>query len=311
MVSEETLKRVQESILATGYVPNLAASHLASNRSNTIAVLIPAVSASIFAETVQGLNSVLSPHGFHLFIGTTEYSLEQEQELLRAFLGRRPDGIVLVGTEHTPVAQTLLRTAQVPVVESWGLTEHPVDSVVGYSNYAAMSAMLKHLHECGYRAPVLAGRFSSGDGRARRRRTAFEEGMRRLYPNVPVRVFDTESVDMDAGAELFQEIRTKLAWADVIMFSSDLFAAGAMLEAIRQGVRIPDEIGVTGFGGFEIGEHLVPTLTTVSVPSRKIGEEAGRVLLERIKTRSVAEKPTVVDVGYELVVGGSTAVQGA
>lgn len=309
LVSEDTVERVRASIAATGYVPNLAASNLASNRSNTVAVLLPAVSASVFAETVQGLDRVLAPHGFHLFIGTTEYSLEQEEKILRAFLGRRPDGIVLAGTVHTPIARALLEAASVPVVEAWELTANPVDAVVGFSNYDAMSALFEHVHGLGYRFPVLAGQFSDGDVRALRRRAAFEDGMRRLLPGVPVRVFEAgeEGVSMDAGRELLGRVRQQEPGADVIMFTSDVFAAGAVLEAVRTGIRIPDDIGITGFGGFELGRHLVPTLTTVSVPSRRIGEEAGRVLLERITSRQRPETSSVVDVGFALIAGESVA----
>ncbi len=311
VVSAETLERVQASIRSTGYVPNLAASNLASNRSRTIAVLIPAVSASVFAETVQGLETVLAPHGYHLFIGTTGYSLQQEEEMLRAFLGRRPDGVVLVGTEHTPGAQALLNAARVPVVESWELTQHPVDSVVGFSNYAAMSVLIEHVHALGYRFPILAGQFSGGDVRALRRRAAFEDGMRRLFPGAPVRILDAGSagVSMDAGRDLFRQARADVPQADVVMFSSDVFAAGAVLEATRSGVAVPGEIGVTGFGGFDVGQHLVPTLTTMLVPSRRIGEEAGRVLLERIEPGHRPAAAAIVDVGHTLVAGESTAQQ--
>lgn len=308
LVSEDTVERVRASISATGYVPNLAASNLASNRSNTIAVLLPAVSASVFAETVQGLDHVLAPHGFHLFIGTTEYSLEQEEEVLRAFLGRRPDGIVLAGTVHTPVARAMLEAAQVPVVESWELTADPVDAVVGFSNYAAMTALFEHVHQLGYRFPVLAGQFSEGDVRALRRRAAFEDAMQRLCPDVPVRVFEAgdAGVSMEAGREMLGKVRQQEPKADVIMFTSDVFAAGAILDAQRTKIAIPDAIGITGFGGFELGRHLVPSLTTVSVPSRRIGEEAGRVLLERIAARR-PETSTIVDVGFALIPGESAA----
>lgn len=309
LVSEDTLERVQQSIRETGYVPNLAASHLASNRSNTIAALIPAVSASIFAETIQGLDSVMAPHGYHIFIGITEYSQEQEEEMLRALLGRRPDGILLVGTEHTAGARALLSAAHVPIVESWELAEDPVDSVVGYSNYDAMMELLEHVHSLGYRFPVLGGHFSTGDARALRRRAAFEDGMRRLYRDLEVHVLDCgdAGVSMDAGADMLHRVRQEVPEADLIMFSSDVFATGAVFEAMRSGVDVPGELGVTGFGGFAMGQHLVPSLTTVFVPSREIGEEAGRVLLERIEGVASGAGSRVVDLGHTLLPGESTA----
>src|SRR5699024_5016619 len=156
-----------------------------------LADLIPAVSSSVFAETIQGIDSVLAPQGYHLFIGTTEYDLHEEETMLRALLGRRPDGVVLVGTEHTSNAHTLLATAGVPLVETWELADEPIDSVVGFSNYEAMGTLFDYAADLGYKYPILAGRFSGDDGRALSRRKAFEDGMQRRYPDKPVRVIES------------------------------------------------------------------------------------------------------------------------
>lgn len=310
LVSPETAERVRASIRATGYVPNLAASHLASNRSNTVAVLIPTLSGSVFADMVQALDHVLAPHGFHLLIGTTGYSLEREEDALRAFLGRRPDGIVLAGTVHTPAARALLAGARVPVVETWETADDPIDSVVGFSNEKAMRALFDHVCDLGYRRPILAGRFSGGDVRALRRRSAFETAMVESLPDAQVRVFEAagDAATLDTGRDLFERVRRDAPDADVMMFTSDVFASGALLAAGAAGVSVPGDIGVTGFGGFELGRHLTPPLTTVSVPNGQIGEHAGRALLERIgAVEPVA--PANVDVGFSLVRGGSVAVR--
>lgn len=312
LVSEATVERVLASIRATGYVPNLAASHLASNRSNAIAVLIPTVSASVFADMVQGLDQALSPRGYHLLIGTTGYRLDREEEVLRAFLGRRPDGIVLAGTVHTEAARGLLAAARIPVIETWELAQDPVDSVVGFSNHAAMSALMDHVCRLGYRRPVLAGQFPPGDVRALRRRAAFEEDVARQLPDAPLRVFEMtgENSSLAIGADLFERVRREAPDADLVMFTSDAFAAGAILAANRRGIRVPHELGITGFGGYDLGAHVSPQLATVSVPSAAIGERAGHALIERIGANGRMGEPVTIDVGYTLVPGESVAHRG-
>lgn len=131
-VSDETRARVQAALTATGYVPNLAASNLASNRSRTVAALVPQINASVFADTVHAFSTALAAHGYQIFVGTTDYRPEHEEEVLRSFLGRRPDGLLMVGTRHTPGTLTLLRAAGVPVVETWGWSRDPVDLLVGF-----------------------------------------------------------------------------------------------------------------------------------------------------------------------------------
>lgn len=301
LVSKFTLERVRQSIEATGYVPNLAASNLASNRSMTVAAIIPAISASVFADALHGLDEVLAPAGYQLFIGSTDYRPSHEEELVRAFLGRRPDGIFIVGTDHSPVTAHLLRESQVPIVEAWDLTENPIDSLVGFSNGDALQAIVDFTAQRGYRHPTFAGSFQSGDFRAVARKASFEDAVRRLYPDEPIRVVDSggSKVDFESGRQLLDVTLRVHPETDVLMFASDVFAAGAILECARRGIRVPDDIAITGFGDFEIARHLVPTLTTVAVPNREIGTTAGQLLLGRMMNKSSLTRK--VDLGFSVV----------
>ena len=301
LVSEFTLERVRNSIAETGYVPNLAASNLASNRSMTVAAIIPAISASVFADALHGLEEVLAPAGYQLFIGSTSYRPGHEEELVRAFLGRRPDGIFIVGTEHSPNTSHLLRESKVPVVEAWDLTEDPIDSVVGFSNREAIRALVAFAVSRGYRHPTFAGSFQTGDFRALARRASFEEAVTESYPGEPLRVVDsgTATVDFDTGRRLLDEALRAHPETDVLMFASDVFAAGAVLEASRRGLALPGDIAITGFGDFEIARHLVPALTTVSVPNRQIGTVAGELLLARMEHRT--GDTSEIDLGFSVV----------
>lgn len=299
-VAEETYERVEKAVAATGYVPNLAASNLASNRSRAVAAIIPLINASVFAQTVHAFSEALTPHGYQIFVGSTEYHPEQEERLIRSFLGRRPDGLLVVGTEHTAGTRSLLAAAAVPVVETWGWTERPVDLLVGFSNAAATAALVRHLVERGRRRPVFAGALQSGDFRAAERRDGFAAAVREMLGTEPrICAAEDRPVSMATGVELLDQALARYPDTDALVFASDVFAAGALLACTRRGIPVPERFAITGFGDFEIASHLVPSLTTVAVPAEEIGTLAGNLLLDRMQRRPVAEP--VRDVGFRIV----------
>ena len=87
VVSESARKKVLEAVRVTGYVPNMLAGGLASNKSRLVAIFVPTIAHSIFAETVQSLMDHLTAAGYQTMIGLTGYSAEQEERLLGAVLG--------------------------------------------------------------------------------------------------------------------------------------------------------------------------------------------------------------------------------
>lgn len=306
-VTPETLRLVQEAVRKTRYVQNLSASHLASNRSMTVAAIIPNISASIFAETIQGLADTLSAEGYQIFLGDTEYRADREEALIRSFLGRRPDGIFLIGAQHSRTATALLKRAGVPVIESWEWPARPIDGLVGFSNRASMAAVATHLVERGRRRPVFAGVLRPGDHRAAERRDGFAEAVGRLLPGAPPRIVDPADLPLAirSGEALLDRALALHPDADALVFSSDLLAAGALLACDRRGIAVPDRIAITGFGDYDIARELNPALTTIAVPSRRIGSEAGQMLLAAMRGGGGLAGRRI-DVGTELVIREST-----
>src|SRR5882672_10421424 len=121
-VPAATLAKVQAAVAKTGYVPNLLAGGLRSNKSRLVAALVPTLVGPIFNETMQALTEALNERGYQLMLGQSGYAESHEDDLLDAIIGRRPDGIVLTGVTHSAEAHLKLRSAGVPVVETWDLT---------------------------------------------------------------------------------------------------------------------------------------------------------------------------------------------
>ena len=300
-VTPETRRLIDEAIRKTRYVQNLSASHLASNRSMTIAAIIPTLSASVFAETIQGLTDHLRPKGYQIVLGDTGYSPSREEALIRSLLGRRPDGIFIVGTRHTRVATQLLKRAGVPVVESWGNTARPIDMLVGYSNRAAITDMVRHLVERGRKRLVFGGVLRPGDYRAAERFEAFQAAVAGHFSHEAPRLalLHDRPLAIATGRDILDLTRRIHPGADALMCSSDLIAAGALLAAGRAGLHVPDDLAITGFGDFEIAGELNPSLTTIGIPTARMGTEAARLLLASMNGEPIEAK--VIDVGYRLM----------
>lgn len=306
-VAPETLELINAAIRKTHYVHNLAASVLASSRSMTVAAIIPTLSTSVFAETIQSLSDVVVAKGYQLFVGNTDYRLDREEDLIRSLLGRRPDGLFIVGTRHTREGISLLKRAGIPVVEGWDLAARPIDRQVGFSNADAMDAIVRHLADAGRRHIVFAGVLRAGDSRARMRRDGFVAAVERIWPDETPRLVDCSdlALTMDAGAAVLERVESQHPGADAIVLSSDITAAGVLLAAMRRGIPVPGRFAITGFGDFEFARHLIPSLTTIAVPTRRIGAEAGRLLLDLMSGPAGARQengPKTIDVGFELIV---------
>ncbi len=307
-VSEAMLSRVEGAVRQTGYVPNLTASGLASNSSRLVAMIVPTISTSVFADTLHAATRVLGDQDHELVLGVNEYDLDHEEQLVRKLLGRRPDGVLMVGVDHTETCRRMLAGAGLPVVETWEWTQTPIDSLFGFSNHTAMADLFTALVEQrSFRRPVFVGRLRSGDHRSARRFEGFRDQHRAHFgEHLEPRHLDASELPLTlaSGELLLHRARESFPEADVLMFSTDILAAGAVLGAARSALSVPDDIAVTGFGDFDLASAVTPGLTTVAVPAAHQGQLAAQHLLERITAPDTP--PIRRDLGYELVFRSST-----
>jgi LacI family gluconate utilization system Gnt-I transcriptional repressor len=167
-VSKPTRERILAAIDALGYLPNKAAGTLRSNQSFIIGGVVPTLGYSIFSDTVQGISDGLSDSGYQLILGCSGYSLESEEKLVTALIGRQADGIILTGTLHSPGLGRHLRGSRIPILEMWDTSEPRVDMAVGFSNFEVGRAIGRHLVACGYRRLGYVSGTPEHEGREKR-----------------------------------------------------------------------------------------------------------------------------------------------
>ncbi len=297
-VSEKTRRRVLRAIAETGYVQNLVAGSLASNRTNVIAAIVPTLSNLAYGTSVHAIAELLRKNGYHLLLGTMGFSVAEEESLIATFLGRRPDGMYLHECRHTPEARRLLRNAGIPIVETGDLTARPLDMVVSYSNFEASKAMTAYLLFKGYRRIAFASAPIHENERHFHRLRGYRAALRKQgIAYNPAYVIE-RPFGFHHGAEALLALLDRCPDIEAVFFASDVLAVGAQWECLRRAWPIPEKVAIAGFGGQEIAGEVVPPLTTVRVPREEIGRLAAQMLLDRLHGRPV--KPKVVDVGFQI-----------
>ena len=295
-VSAKTLKRIQDAIELTGYVPNMVAGALASKRSQLIAALVPSITNVIYSDLMQNFIDVIRGSGYHVLMAETGFSQEEEQAVLATMLSRRPDGILLTGIHHSAGCKRMLLGAGIPVIEVWDTTESPIDVCIGFSHIRAGEEMAQFAYDRGYRNAMAV---SAGDERALRRKDAFCTRFGKLTGTKPGAVCFESGATIERGRSgLAQAIKNGFT-NGVIMCSSDLLAHGVLIEAQARGISVPDEIAVIGFGNQNFSPFTLPALTTVEVDRKHLGTEAAKALIARIAHQELPRNS--IDIGFEII----------
>jgi LacI family gluconate utilization system Gnt-I transcriptional repressor len=313
-VSPGVREKVRAAIEATGYVPNLAAGTLKSQRSRMVAAIVPTLRNTIFAETAEGLAEGLRAHGLQLLLASSGYSTESEEAILRNLLGQQPVAVVLTGTQHSAGTRALLAERQLPVVETWDLGADPIDRVVGFSNFEAARRMTHALAERGYRRIAFAGPPPEAERRADQRLDGYRRAIAELGRVPDVEPLGELGVTFDSGARAAAALLARAQPPDAVFFVNDVPAFGAAQACQRLGAPVPGRLAIAGFGDFEIARAANPPLTTVRIPGERIGRVAASLIVERLSVdpplaAAAARDPEtdarVVDLGFEIVIRAS------
>ncbi|KUF08682.1 LacI family DNA-binding transcriptional regulator [Pseudoponticoccus marisrubri] len=305
-VHADTRAKIQRTIDEIGYIPNLTARSLVSQRSDMIGVVVPILASSLFADFAQGVSRVLEPKKQQMLLAVSNWSPQKEEEAVRTFLARQADAIILTGFSHTDTARKLLERFSGPVIEAWNLRDAVIDTAVGFDNYGAAVEMTRYLIGRGYRDIVMVGGSSHNNDQAEDRTRGFVDAMRNAGRSVTedtIIEFDNPAT-IEGGVALIPELLNRRQKPDAIFFLAELPAHGAMLWCMSNGVRVPQDVAIAGFGDLSLSALLPVPMTTVQIKGRAIGETSARLVMDRLE--GGAEGAPTHDIGYHLQIREST-----
>lgn len=280
-VSKETRERILKVVRDMNYVPDQMAGSLTTKRSGFVAVLVPSLNNLHFAETVQALTEELEQIGQQVLLGYTDYSKQREELLVETMLRRRPEAVVLSYDGHSNRTVELLGDANVPVVELWERPEDPLQHTVGFSNREAAAMMTRALIERGYRSIAFLGEADDAWTRGAARRAGWREAMQAAgLSDHRLMTTGKPPISIEDGAQAAPKLLAQFPDVDCIFCVSDAPAFGALSVLKSAGKDVPGDIGIVGFGNFEVSRFSTPTISTVQVDPKRIGKATGRLIAD-------------------------------
>jgi len=302
-VASDLTARVKAAALKLGYTPDPAARALASRHSDHVAVLIPMLSNNLFVDVLESIQKTLRHAGYQTLIGITHYDTREEEQLLREQLQHRPAGILVTGLDRSDAARALIEKSGIPCVHMMELAQSPEVNSVGFSQTQAAITLTEHLLECGHQRIAFAA--AQLDPRTLQRLDGWRKALKaaKLYDKA-LSYTDKSPSSMALGGEMLQQILANDPSIDAIFFCNDDLAQGALLAAQRMKIKVPQQLAIAGFNDLTGSDLMGPGLTTIRTPRAAIGEAAAQMLLALMRDEDVATPS--VDVGYELMVRGST-----
>lgn len=278
-VSPTTRAKVQAAIEQYGYRPSHLGEALANRRHGALAVVFPGLSGPYFAELINGVESVAVARQVSVHVIGTHLRREAPQELLD--VARRVDGMAIHGGT-VPKAVIKELAARHPVVMI-GPDPHPAPVVVR-TDHQAFRALVSHLlADHGLRKLVFVGN-SEGSPDLTDRWNAFvaahaELGLR-PGEHYPTGLEQTHGVQ--AAADVLA------GGYDGAVCGNDETALGLMMAVLGRGLRVPDDLVITGIDDVPMSSLVSPGLTTVARPLAELGATATRLLLDLINGADVA-----------------------
>lgn len=301
-LSEEKKEAIRKVIQETGYRPLTQAQILRTRKTRTIGVILPKIDSFSISSVVAGIDSVLEAKGFQILLADTHNSPEKELAYLDTFDDQRVDGVILIATVFTPRHLSALKNGKLPVVLVGQYL--PGFPCVYHNDYQAFYDMTRLVLQKGCRRLGYIGALSQDKAVGQERKRAYQDAVREAGLEEQAEHTAVAAFSMDSGREKAQELLETYGPLDALICATDNMAAGALQYLHRQGIKVPEQMLLTGHGASGISEVTTPSITTIRFFYEESGVNAANLMLELLEKPDTPAKE--VKLGYTILENEST-----
>ena len=301
-LSEEKRTAIRQVIEETGYRPSVQAQILRTRKTRTVGVILPRIDSFSIGSVMTGIDTVLEREGFRILLANTRNDPAKELEYLDMFDQQHVDGVILIATVFTPGHIRAIRARKVPIVVVGQYL--PNTTCVYHDDYHAFYDMTKLVLAKGCRRLGYIGALAQDRAVGQERSRAYCDAVREA--GLPEQAEHTVIADftIPSGRQKAQELLERCGPLDALICATDAIAAGALQYLKSQGVRVPQQMLLTGHGASEVSGVTSPSITTIRYYYEESGADAAHLLLERMEKPDLPDKE--VKLGYAIVENEST-----
>ncbi|MDX3926233.1 MAG: LacI family DNA-binding transcriptional regulator [Shinella sp.] len=276
---------IQETADRLGYRTSTIARALRTQRTSSVGVLIADITNPIFPQIVKGIDEIVSGDGHTIFLSNTDEDPQKQVAIVRSLLDRQVDGLVMVSQTLADETLKLLERGPPCVF----VNRRPYEDVdyVGPDNEQGIELLLAHLRGLGHRRIAYVSG-PSHSSTSRERLAHFRASLAACGLEADERLIFSGNYYKESGAKAAEAFMAVTPRPTAILAANDFVALGIVGYLHSVGLKVPDDISVTGFDDIfdfslmATNALKVEGLTTVNQPKRHLGRAAGKLLLERL-----------------------------
>ncbi|WP_353611399.1 LacI family DNA-binding transcriptional regulator [Bacillus sp. FJAT-27251] len=295
-VSVKARERVLKVIEETGYVPSQHAKSLRTKRSKVIGVVIPKLGTETSGRLVNGMNEIFSEYGYQILLTSSNLAPQKEIEYLSLLKSRQVDGIILTATNVSNQLIAGIRQLRMPFV-AVGQNIPGVSSVV-YDDLDSARVMTRLLIERGRKNIAFIGVPESDQAVGVLRKQGFLDTMKEHRLNIRKEWIIESDFSISSGYSAMERIMESAVGGvipDGVFCVTDRIAIGAIQYLKEAGMKVPQQISVTGIGASDLSKYVEPPLTTMDYENEKAGQEAAKILLAQIERNEDFQKTVILN----------------
>jgi LacI family transcriptional regulator len=288
-VNEDKRTAVLEAMKAMNFEPNIFARSLAGGQTKTIGILTQNIGSPFYDGISQGVLSRLTGTSYSPIFADGQWKPEIGYAALETLVGRKVDGLILVGG-RLPMDQLQDLRERLPCVAVGRKIDEWESQCLYVDNEEGAFQATNHLIELGHRKIAhITGIIDHPDSIHRL------EGYKRALQEASI-AFDEDLIceglfDGESGVKAIETLLSRSKDFTAIFAANDLTAFGARLALYRQGISVPEDVSIIGFDDQTESAYVTPPLTTVRQPAREMGQAAAGALLKLIKGEQYEKPP--------------------
>lgn len=292
-VSDVTKEKIKRAIQETGYVPNTFAQSLKAKKTNIIGTIVPRLDSYASSLTLIGIDEQLKELNYQMLISNSNQDLEREIESIYTLANQKVAGIILLATQITDQHIEAFRKIDIPVLLV-GQQHNEVYSFI-HDDYGAAYQIGQYILEKGHRRIGYLGVTEHDIAVGVNRKQGFKKAIG-TKADCEVEYYETSFNIEDAiqtASEIIEEFHPS-----ILVCATDNIALGALKAAYMKGLRVPEDVSITGFGGYQVTGVIHPAVTTVKFYYKEVGQRAARNIVKLINEEEI-EKISIST--YEII----------
>ncbi len=306
-IKEETKQRVRELARQLDYKPNLFASNLRKQKSQTIGVVIPEIASNFFSLVLDGIQVVAQKKGYHVLTYITHENYSNEASIFKHLENGRVDGVIVSLCSETQSIEHIstLKDRGKEIV-FFDRVSHLSDCpTVTTDDYASGFNATEHLIQNNCKRIAYLS-ISDNISINQKRMQGYLDALKRNDVNVDEKLIIPCTTETDKHHQIIKKLLLRKRAPDGIFASVENLAIATYNVCRDLNIRIPQQVKVISFSNLRTASLLKPSLSTIAQPAFEMGKEACSLLFRRIEKKSIPNKTEHLVLKSTLVIREST-----